>query len=185
MSREIADHYARVLLEVAVESGADLPALADGLDAFAACCAESPELARALESPATPRSARASLAETVARRIAPGTHLPRFAAVLVSRDRADSLAETAAAFRAALDAREGVVSAEVTSAAALDDKEKAEIATVLGESLGGPGGRTRLEFRVEPALLGGIVVRTGNRIYDASLESELARFAAAPGGKSH
>lgn len=185
MSREIAGHYARVLLEVAVESGADLRALADGLDAFAVCCAESPELARALESPATPRSARASLAETVARRIAPDTHLPRFVSVLVSRDRADSLAETAAAFRAALDAREGVVSAEVTSATALADSEKAEVAAALGESLGGPGGRTRLEFRVDPALLGGIVVRTGNRIYDASLERELARFAATHGAKSH
>ena len=185
MSREVAGHYARVLLEVAVESGADLHALADGLDAFAACCSESPDLARALDSPATPRAARAALAETVAQRIAPGSHLPRFVSVLVSRDRADSLAETAAAFRVALDAREGVISAEVTSATALDDGEKAEIATALGESLGGPGGRTRLEFRVEPALLGGIVVRTGNRIYDASLQSELARFAATHGAKSH
>lgn len=182
MSREVAAHYARVLLEVAVESGSDLRALAEGLDRFAAVGSESPEFRRALESPGTPLSARARFAETVARRIAPDTHLPRFVSVLVLRDRAGALADTAAAFRAAVDAHEGVIPAEVASAAVLDEDHRAEIAAALGEAL---GGKARLEFRVDPALLGGIVVRTGNRIYDASLRGELDRFAAAHGGSSH
>ena len=185
MSREVAAHYARVLLEVAVESGSDLRALAAGLDRFADCCSESPEFRQALESPATPPSSRAGLAERVARRIAPDSHLPRFVSVLVLRDRAGSLRETAAAFRAAVDAHEGVIPAEVASAAPLDEDHRAEIAAALGEALGGPGGKARLEFRVDAALLGGIVVRTGNRIYDASLAGELTRFAAAHGANSH
>lgn len=179
MSREVARHYAAALLEAAVESGADLRRLAESLDGFAAACAESEELRSALASPAAPRAVRARLAESVAGRIDPEDPLlSRFVSIMTARDRADSLAEAAAAFRAALDEHEGIVPAEVTSAAELDGDAREEIRGALAGAL---GGTPRLDFRVDPALLGGVVVRTGNRIYDASLAGELARFTAAHG----
>ena len=179
MSREIARRYAAALLEAAVESGADLRRLAESLEEFAAACAGSEELRSALASPATPRAVRARLAESVAGRIAPDDPLlSRFVSLMTRRDRADSLVEAAAQFRAALDEREGIVPAEVTSAAELDSAAREEIRDALAEAL---GGTPRLDFRVDPALLGGVVVRTGNRIYDASLAGELARFTAAQG----
>lgn len=179
MSREVARRYADALLEAAAETGADLRRLAERLDGFAAACAESEELRSALASPATPRAVRARLAGSVAERIAPGDPLlSRFVSLMTARDRADSLVEAAAEFRAALDEHEGIVPAEVTSAAELDGAARGDLRDALAEAL---GGTPRLDFRVDPALLGGVVVRTGNRIYDASLAGELARFAAAHG----
>lgn len=166
---EVAGHYARVLLDTAVAADDDLDALARGLDDLAATLEGSSDLAKTLASPAIPRARRAGLAAALAERIAPDSRLARFAAVMVERERAGRLPQTAAAFRAALDAHRGVVEAEVASARPLDETGRANLRAAL------PGARFR--FREDPALLGGLVVRIGNRIHDASLSRELTRFA--------
>ena len=173
-SSEVARHYARVLLDTAASSGDDLDALAAGLDSFAACLDGSPELRKALASPAIARARRAALAGALAERIAPGSRLSRFASVMVERERATHLPESARAFRAALDAHQGVVRAEVTSARPLDEAGRARLREAIGKAL---SGKARLRFHEDPALLGGLVVRAGNRIYDASVAGELARFS--------
>lgn len=172
-SSEVARHYARVLLDTAASSGDDLDALARGLDALAACLDGSPELRKTLASPAIPRPRRAALAGAVAERIAPGSRLSRFVSVMVERERAAHLPASVRAFRAALDAHQGIVEAEVVSARPLDGANRARLGDAIGKAL---SGRARLRFREDPALLGGLMVRAGNRIYDASVAGELARF---------
>ena len=173
MFSDVSRRYARALFDVAAEAGDDLRELEGGLVAFVEAVETSQPLLRALGSPATPRESRAALAESVARRIAPGTRLSRFAALMVSKDRVGSLAEAAGAFSALVDEREGVVVGEVTSAQRLDPATRSRLEGALGKAF---GGRARLAFREDPNLLGGLVLRTGNRIYDASLKRELARF---------
>ena len=75
MPSDVARHYAQVLLDIAVTGGDDeasLSRLAAGIDEFAAALERSPELGKALTSPAIPRERRAGLAGTVANRILPG-----------------------------------------------------------------------------------------------------------------
>ncbi len=185
-SDQVARHYARVLLEVAVAEGDDLDALAQNLDAFAQTVAGTPELAQALGSPATPRARRARLAASVAEHVASdasGLRLARFVAVMVERERAGEFAATARAYRAALDEHRGVVEAEVVSARPLDDAGREALTSALGAVLGGQS--TRLAFREDPSLLGGFTVRAGNRIFDASTSGELDRFLAAHGAAGH
>ena len=176
MSSEVARHYARVLLDtVAADGGADddLERLATGLEEFAASLESSPELLKTLASPAVARSRRAGLAETVADRILPDSRLGKFVSVMVRRERSEHLGETAAAFRAALDERRGIVEAEVVSARQLDERDRASLREAIGAAF---SGTPRLRFREDPELLGGFVVRIGNRIYDASVQRQLSRF---------
>ena len=176
MSSEVARHYARVLLETAVAAGDDeeqLERLAAGLEEFAATLQSSRELAKTLASPAIPRPRRAALAKTIGDRILPGSALGRFVSVMVARERSGRLAEAAAAFRAAFDEHRGIVEAEVVSARALEERDRASLRKALeAASYGAP----RLHFREDPDLLGGFVIRIGNRIYDASLRRQLVRF---------
>ena len=180
---EVARHYARVLLEIVVAGGHDLARVADGLEAVAAAIASSSELRRILASPALPRSRRARLATAVADRVLPGTDparalLARFLAVMVERERADLVPDTAAAFRSAADSRENTFEAEVVSARRLDKAARTSLAEALQEAL---SGKARLTFREDRTLIGGFRIRTGNRIYDASVASELERFAERHG----
>ena len=173
-SSEVARHYARVLFETASAAGDDLEELAQGLEELAKSLVAAPELAVALASRGISRARRAKLVEAVSDRLAPGSRLGRFAAVMVERERAGDLPETARAFRAALDVHHGVVEAEVVSARPLDRTRR----TRLREAF---GGKARLRFSEDPKLLGGLVVRTSNRIYDASVSGELLRFSGRCG----
>ena len=176
MSSQIARHYARVLLDTAVASGdgeESLERLAAGLDEFATALEDSPDLSKALSSPAIPRPRRSGLAETVADRILPATRLGRFVAVMVARERSEHLVETAAAFRAAVDEHRGVVDAEVVSARPLGERDRMSLREAVASAY---SGTPRLHFREDPELLGGFVIRIGNRIHDASLSRQLSRF---------
>ena len=176
MHGEVARHYARVLLDTAIAEGDDpesLEHLAAGLEEFGVSLSGSADLETALSSPAIPRDRRADLARKLGDRIAPGTRLGRFASVMVARERAADLGETAAAFRAALDAHRGIVDAEVVSARPLDDRDRASLHEALGAAV---SGTPRLHFREDPELLGGFVIRIGNRILDASVNRQLSRF---------
>ncbi len=179
-SSEVARHYARVLLEVALTEGDDLDALAAGLDAIREAVSSHADLARALTSPAETRARRAALAAGLARCAAPdpvvADRLSRFVSVMVERDRADELETTAREFRAVLDDHNGVVEAEVVSARRLDPAGREALREALAAVL---EGRPRLFFREDPSLLGGFAVRSGNRIFDASARGELERFLAA------
>lgn len=176
MHGEVARHYARVLLDTATAEGDDpesLERLASGLEQFGAAFADSADLRKALTSPAIARDRRARLARELGDRIAPGSRLGRFLSVMVARERGAHVSETGDAFRAALDAHRGIVDAEVVSARPLDEGDRASLKEALAAAV---SGAPRLHFREDPELLGGFVIRVGNRILDASVNRQLARF---------
>ncbi len=185
-SSEVARLYAGALLDVAVAAGDDLDSLAKSLGELGDSIRKSPELATALSTPRIPRARRADLGVAVAERIAARSRLPQFVRVMVERERAEHIPETAVAFRSALDAHQGVVEAEVASARPLDESSRKDLEAALGKAFseGGRPGRVRLSLREDPSLLGGLVVRIGNRIHDASLDRSLSRFLANAGAKS-
>ncbi|GIW20542.1 MAG: hypothetical protein KatS3mg065_0838 [Chloroflexota bacterium] len=114
-------------------------------------------------------------AEAVRRQVAErvGRQVARLVALLVERRRVDTLPRVAEAFRQLLLARRGIVEAEVVSAAPLTAAE----ATALRERLEGLVGRSvELRTRVDPGLLGGLMVRIGDRLYDASVRGRLERL---------
>lgn len=93
--------------------------------------------------------------------------------LLLRRGRIDESPRVVTEFRRLDDARQGVVQAPVTSAAALTPDEIRALTTRLE---GSTGGRIVLDVVVDPSLLGGIVVRVGDRLIDGSVRGRLERL---------
>ena len=94
----------------------------------------------------------------------------KFLGLLAGNGRAAALPEAVAAFEALHAAARGAVAAVVTTAAPMTAAQSKGVAEALRAAL---GKAPEIETRVDPALLGGIRVRVGSKLFDASLRSKL------------
>lgn len=92
---------------------------------------------------------------------------------LLERDRLTRFPDIVRAFRDLLDAREGIVKGVITTAVPLDESARRELLARLEKAT---GRKLRATFAVDPAILGGTIVRLGDRQVDASLRGRLARL---------
>ncbi|WP_040308867.1 F0F1 ATP synthase subunit delta [Asticcacaulis biprosthecium] len=90
--------------------------------------------------------------------------------VLAANGRLNQLFPVINAFEKLFAAHSGVVTADVTSAVALTDAQLDSLKTTLAQAL---GQSAEINTRVDPALLGGLKVRVGSRLFDASLKTKL------------
>ena len=93
--------------------------------------------------------------------------------LMVQRDCIEDLPRVAAEFRRLDDDRQGITHATATSAIELTPDEIRDLTTRLEQST---GGRIALDVEVDPSLLGGIVVRVGDRLIDGSVRGRLERL---------
>ena len=93
--------------------------------------------------------------------------------LLLRRGRIEGLPRVAAEFRRLDDARQGITHATATSATALTPDEIRALTARLEQST---GGRVALDVQVDPSLLGGLVVRVGDRLIDGSVRGRLERL---------
>ena len=94
----------------------------------------------------------------------------KFLGLLAANRRTAALGVIIRSFHALAAARRGAVSAHVVTAIPLTDAQSAALASALRTALGKD---PEIETRVDPAILGGVKVRVGSRLYDASLKSKL------------
>ena len=174
----LAGRYARALFDLADE-GRALDAVAADLGSVSAMLDASPELRRMVRSPVLDRASqgRAFAAIADAAGLMPLTR--NFLGLLARNRRLFALPEMIAAFLAELAERRGEVTARVISAAPLSAAQGAALAEALRQTT---GAKLTVESRVDPSLLGGIVVRLGSRMIDASLKSKLNRLRLAMKG---
>lgn len=132
---------------------------------------ETGDLAAVLANPALPLDQRVDVAGQVFAGLDPKVR--SLALLLVRRGRIEQLPRVASEFRRLDDARNQIVHATVTSAAPLDAEELRAIEARLGEMT---GGRVALDTAVDPDLLGGLVVRVGDRLIDGSVRGRLERL---------
>jgi F-type H+-transporting ATPase subunit delta len=131
-----------------------------------------PELMRVLADPALPFDSRRSVAEQVMGEVVTGG--PRnLVLLLVRRGRIELLPEVAVQLRRLYDRQQGIVHATVTSAAPLTDPE----VEALRERIAGTaGGRVDISLEVDPDILGGVMIRIGDRLIDGSVRGRLERL---------
>jgi len=108
-----------------------------------------------------------------------GTEVRNLVGVLITNRRLGQLAAVAAAFGVKLAQRRGQQVAEVTTAHALSDTQRAQITARLTEA--GYSG-VRLRETLDTTILGGLIVRIGSRLYDNSIKSKLQRLQYAMKG---
>lgn len=93
--------------------------------------------------------------------------------LLLRRGRIEELSRVDEEFRRLDDRRQGITHATATSAAALSPDEVRALTQRLEQST---GGRIALDVQVDPSLLGGLVVRVGDRLIDGSVRGRLERL---------
>jgi F-type H+-transporting ATPase subunit delta len=115
----------------------------------------------------------------VLERIGVGMEVRNLVGVMITNRRLGKLPEVAAAFGAKLAERRGQQIVTVTTAHSLNDTQRAQLVARLTEA--GYSG-IRLSERLDPTVLGGLVVRIGSRLYDNSIKSKLQRLQFAMKG---
>lgn len=171
----LAGRYALALFELASEEGAVTAVEAD-LATLSGALAESADLRNLIANPQVSRGqagkALAGLADSLA--LSPLT--ARFLGVLAANRRLAALPAMVRAFTSIAAAQRGEVEAEVASAHLLSE---AQIATLAGRLRAREGRTVKLRSRVDPALLGGLVVTIGSRRIDNSIRTRLNALAKA------
>lgn len=168
-------------MDVAVKEKADLQQIDDQLGGFADLFTQNPTLEKVMLNPAVPvPRKRAAMVELLAlAKISP--IVGKLLILLAERDRLVLVPDLVAAFRDRLLDQQQVVRAEVTSAAPLPaDRVKG-----VEQALARLTGRTvRLGTRVDPTIIGGVVTRIGDTIYDGSVTTQLQRMRKTLEGSS-
>jgi F-type H+-transporting ATPase subunit delta len=161
--------YANALADVALAQGAADTALRQ-LGDFAAAFGVSAELRNFLTSPGVPSGAKHDVIEKIAGRIGAGKIIRNFLFVIADHQRTHILPEIVASFQDVIRQRQGIAEAEISSAIELSAAQKKRFAQTL-ERL--TGKKIEAKYSLDPALLGGAVVRVGDTIYDGSVRSSL------------
>ena len=171
----VARRYAKAILELGLESGTVdtfVREIGEAAGAFGA----SAELEQVLDSPLVALEAKRAIITELADRQQAGQLTKNTLHLLVDRRRIKFLPEIAATLREMNDARRGLLRAEVTSATALSDAYYQR----LGEQLERMTGRkVAIEKKTDPSLLGGVVTRIGDIIYDGSLRARLGALRSS------
>ena len=103
----------------------------------------------------------------------------RFVLVVLRNQRGFALKGMARAYLAELARRRGEVTAQVKSAQALSQDQVATLTETLRQAV---GSKVRVETEVDPALIGGLVVKVGSRMIDSSIKSKLDKLQLAMKG---
>ena len=172
-NKTAALRYARALLDVAIKERAPLDGIGDELAAFVDLFTQNPSLERVMLHPAVPvprkRAAMAALVE----RARPSPILSKLLVLLAERDRLVLLPDLLSAYRERVLDHQQVVRAEVTTASPIGPDRAQGIERGLARLTG----RTvRLGVRTDPTLIGGVVARIGDTIYDGSVTTQLERM---------
>jgi F-type H+-transporting ATPase subunit delta len=172
---DVGSRYAQALFDLAVETNG-FDAVDADMRSLKAMLAESEDLRRMIASPAfgAEDKARALAAVASAAQFSPTTM--KFIGVVAKNGRASSLPAAIRSFQQLAAKRRGTVAAEVTTAIQLTPEQMSGLQAALRQALGKD---PEIETRVDPSLLGGMKVRVGSRLYDASLRSKLDQLKFA------
>lgn len=174
----LADRYAAALYELADEAKA-LDRVANDLRQLARMLAESADLTRLIRSPILGRAEQGRAIKAVLDRAGVDDLTVRFVGLVARNRRLFALPAMIKAFLATLARRRGEVAAEVTAAEALTPAQTEAVTAALRQAV---GGKVSVETRVDPSLLGGMVVRVGSRMVDSSLKTKLQKLELAMKG---
>lgn len=171
-SSHVAQRYATALFALAGEKGlydavaADLRILTDAIESSA-------DLRTLIYSPVISRSDQVAAIGKLGTKAELTDITKKFLGVLATNRRLGALADVAAIYKVKLAQMRGEHTAEVTSAVALRPGQLESLREKLSARL---GGRVSLDLKVDPEILGGLIVKVGSRMIDSSIRSKLERI---------
>lgn len=172
MSQAVAARYARAFVDLILDETNQLPpdAAVAQLRTMDAALNESRELRQVLLSPAVAAAPKRAVLRRLGESSGWSPLTLRFLYVLMDHRRIGIFGQIVRAVMDELNARQGVVQAEIASAEALSEEQQLEVARGLADAVGKP---VRPRFTTDPALLGGVVARIGSKVFDGSVRGRL------------
>jgi len=171
----VAGRYASALFELATEEGKAAEIEAD-LANFQALCDESPDLLRMLRSPVIDAEDQEKAIAAVLSKAGLSAITINFFKLLAKNRRLFVATDVVRDFKALAARARGEVMAEVTAAMALSDAHVTELRNTLKASVGKD---VTLVQKVDPSILGGLIVKIGSRMVDSSLKTKLETMKLA------
>ena len=168
-ANEVSERYARALFDLAQDAG-EIDAVRADLKSLKAMLASSPELRRAVTSPAYSAEDKGRALVALAVKSKFDMLTAKFLGLLTQNQRAAALSGVITAYEALWAAHTGVVGAQVVSAQPLSATQLKNIKSALRTALGQD---PELEARIDPSILGGLKVKVGSKLFDASLKTKL------------
>lgn len=173
----LARRYAKALMGIGNEDGSyqrigqDVASLAKAIQA-------STELSGLLTNPSFPREDREKIVLSILQRIGASKTVINFSRLLLDRERLNIVPDISRELSAMIDAKSGQITAEVTSAVPLNAMQQGELKATL-ESLSGK--KVLLKTKEDPSLLGGLVAKVGDLVYDGSIRTQLQELGRGLG----
>ena len=166
----MAGRYATALFELALEEKA-VDAVKQDLDRFDGLIAESPDLARLVRSPVFSAEEQLKALSAILDKAGISGIAANFLRVITTNRRLFAVRDMIRGYRTLRARHRGEVTAQVTVAEKLNDKNLDALKSALKSVTGGKD--IDLEVNVEPAIIGGLVVKVGSRMIDSSLRTKL------------
>lgn len=166
----MAGRYATALFELALEDKAIDPVKQD-LDRFDTLIAASPDLARLVRSPAFGADEQLKALSAILAKAGISGIAANFLRVIATNRRLFAVRDMIRGYRTLVARYKGEVTAEVTVAERLSGENLEALKSALKSVTGGKD--IDLEVKVEPAIIGGLIVKLGSRMIDSSLRTKL------------
>lgn len=165
----MAGRYATALFELATEAGT-VDAVRGDLDRFAGLIATQPDVERFVRSPVFTAEEQTKALGPILDKIGITGLSANFLKLVAAKRRLFAVSDMVRAYGALVDDARGVVRAEVTVADKPSDKVLGDIRTAL-KDVAGEG--VAIDVKVDPSIIGGLVVKLGSKMVDASLRTKL------------
>lgn len=174
----LAGRYAAALFESADE-GKALDAVAEDLVALQNALGESADLMRLVRSPVLGRDEQWKAMAALLEKMGANDLTTKFLGVVTANRRLFALSGIIRAYLEELASRRGEVTADVVSAHPLSNSQVKALEDSLKKAL---GGKVAIAPRVDPSILGGLIVKVGSRMIDSSLRTQLQKLKFAMKG---
>ena len=171
----VAERYASSLFELALEAG-KVDAVSAALNGFDALIGESEDLKRLVQSPVFSAEDQVNAISAIADKLGVDALVVNFLKVVAGNRRLFALPGMIKAFAQIAAAHRGEITADVTSAHALSAEQESELKAALKSVTGKD---VALVVTVDPAILGGLIVKVGSRQIDTSLRTKLSTLKLA------
>ena len=165
----LARRYAKALFSLGKEQD-KYESYNEALAAIASLYEESPEVGDSLTNPLYPLEARQKVMAKIAEAAQADTTLTAFLNLLVEKQRADVLPDIADEMQVMVDAAQNISHGLVISAIELDSSLQEKIQDTLEKIT---GNKVILESEVDPSIIGGIIAKVGDIVFDGSIKTQL------------
>lgn len=167
----IARRYAKALFSLGLGQGGDaVAAYGKDLEGLAEVLEKAPELMRVFANPIFVASEKMAVLDGVLAGLPISPMVKNFLGLLAEKERLSFLPDIAAYYRTLLDESQGVVRGRLVTAVNLAEARQDQIKSKLEAQT---GKKLVLDFAVDPDILGGVMLKVGDKVLDASLRAQL------------